>query len=74
MHWQLDMIFREDESTLRINHTPENMSLLRKAALNVMKNETVSEKTNKCYKKMSLKSKRYAASLDNRFLEALLFG
>lgn len=34
-HWILDMVFREDESRVRKNNAPENLSMVRKLALNI---------------------------------------
>jgi predicted transposase YbfD/YdcC len=38
-HWVLDVAFREDESRIRSDHGPENFGLLRKIALNLLKQE-----------------------------------
>lgn len=38
-HWVLDVGFREDESRIRTDHGPENFGLLRKIALNLLKQE-----------------------------------
>lgn len=40
-HWVLDMAFREDECRVRMDHAPENLSLLRKIALNMLKAEKI---------------------------------
>ena len=39
VHWVLDIAFREDESRVRKDHGPENLSVLRHMALNLLKNE-----------------------------------
>lgn len=44
LHWVLDIAFREDESRLRKDHGPENLALLRRLAVSLLKNEE-SEKT-----------------------------
>lgn len=54
-HWILDVVFHEDNSRIRLNNGAANVSLLRKIALNIVKQEKVSTK------KMSLKLKRYLA-------------
>ena len=36
LHWVLDVIFAEDASTVRTDNAPENFSLLRKIALNLL--------------------------------------
>ncbi|MDK2991784.1 MAG: hypothetical protein PWP48_1017, partial [Clostridiales bacterium] len=40
LHWVLDMTFREDESRMRIKHSAENINILRKLALELIKHET----------------------------------
>ncbi len=67
-HWILDTMFREDDSRARINNSAENMSLLRKIALNILKNEKVT------VKKMSLNLKRKKAIMNIDFLEKILLG
>ena len=42
LHWSLDMNFREDESRVRIKNAQENFSLLRKIALNLLKQDIAS--------------------------------
>lgn len=39
VHWLLDMAFREDEQKARAGHIPENMSLIRRIALNLLSKE-----------------------------------
>ena len=39
VHWHLDVTFKEDQSLLRTGHSPENFSLMRKAALNLLKED-----------------------------------
>jgi predicted transposase YbfD/YdcC len=39
LHWVLDIAFREDQSRVRKDHGPENLSVLRHMALNLLKNE-----------------------------------
>jgi predicted transposase YbfD/YdcC len=65
LHWTLDIAFREDESRIRKDHSPENFALLRHIALNLLKNEK------SC--KVGVKNKRLKAGWDNRYLEKLLF-
>lgn len=63
LHWCLDVIFAEDDSRIRQNHAPRNMSLLRRLALNLLRQDT---------SKGSLKMKRYQAGLNNSFLLQIL--
>ncbi len=39
LHWVLDVSFREDDSRIRNGHAPQNFSLLRKIALNILKSD-----------------------------------
>ena len=64
LHWVLDVSFREDDSGIRNGHAPQNFSLLRKIALNILKSDKSS--------KESVKGKRKKAGWDNRFLLSLL--
>jgi predicted transposase YbfD/YdcC len=62
-HWLLDVIFREDDSRLRVGNSPQNMTALRHLALNILKADK---------SKGSLRNKRYKAALDDSFLFSLL--
>ena len=64
LHWVLDVTFNEDHSRMRTGHGPENMGLLRRLCLNLLKRET---------SKQSIAMKRYSAALDNDYaLKVLL--
>jgi predicted transposase YbfD/YdcC len=58
-HWVLDVVFREDASRTRLQHADDNLALLRKIALNLIRQHPA---------KGSLKRKRYRAALDEDFL------
>lgn len=60
MHWVLDVAFREDECRTRDRVAAQNFSLLRKIALNLLKNEKSV--------KVGVKGKRLRAGWDNKFL------
>ena len=62
-HWVLDVAFREDDHRLREGHAPENMSLVRKMALAMLK---------KAKANMGIKNKRLKAGWDDSFLEDVL--
>ena len=64
LHWTLDMVFREDESRVRIGNAQANLSLVRKLALNILRKHTGSND--------SLNIKRYKATLDPNYLLELL--
>jgi predicted transposase YbfD/YdcC len=65
LHWTLDVVFREDESRARIGNSQENLSLVRKLALNILRKHFDSTKD-------SLKIKRYKATLSPDYLLEIL--
>jgi len=64
LHWSLDVTFREDDSRVRKGHGAENLALLRKIALNLLKQETS--------RKASIRSKRKLGGWDHDYLLKLL--
>ena len=64
LHWTLDVTFCEDENRIRKQNSPENFALLRRLAINLLKQEKTS--------KQSLKMKRYRAAMDNNYLVQIL--
>lgn len=64
LHWTLDVAFGEDASRKRIGNSAQNFSILNKVALNLLKNEKTA--------KQGVKSKRFKAALDNKYLEKVL--
>jgi len=66
LHWQLDVTFKEDENRTRLGHADANASVLRRAALGLLKNERTS--------KVGIKNRRLRAAWDERYLEKVLFG
>ena len=65
-YWSLDVTFREDANRTRKGKAPENLALLRRLALNVVK------KDQEKYPKRSLKARRFTASLNTDYLDYLL--
>lgn len=59
LHWVLDLVFNEDHARTRTGDGAENLALLRRIALNLIKKHPA---------KGSLKGKRYRAALDEAFL------
>ena len=59
LHWTLDVSFGEDASTLRTDHAPQNLSLLRKMALNIIRANKADTR------KASLRLKRKGAAWDD---------
>ena len=64
LHWTLGVTFSEDESRIRKQHSPENFPLLRRLAINLLKQDKAS--------KQSIKMKRYRAAMDNNYLVQIL--
>jgi len=63
LHWVLDVTMNEDQARNRKDHSPENLALLRRLALNLAKLEP---------SKSSMKGKLKQAGWDNAFLAKLL--
>ncbi len=66
VHWVLDIAFREDDSRIRKDHGPENMTTLRHIALNLLKQDKSI--------KVGIKSKRKNAGWNERYLLKVLNG
>jgi predicted transposase YbfD/YdcC len=65
LHWQLDMTFNDDRNTTRRGHGVENLGILKKLALNLLK-LTPTEK------RMSVAGKRQLAGWDDNFLLSVI--
>jgi predicted transposase YbfD/YdcC len=65
LHWQLDVSFDEDKNRVSRRHGAENLALLRRLALSLLKQHP---------NKRSLKCKRLLAALDPTFLEEVIRG
>ena len=64
LHWQLDVSFNEDQNRLRSGFAAQNIALINKIALNLLKNEKSV--------KVGIKSKRLKAGWDNAYLMKVL--
>ena len=64
LHWVLDIAFREDESRVRKDHSPENLAVLRHLALNLLKKEKLA--------KGGIHAKRLQAGWNNDYLLSIL--
>jgi predicted transposase YbfD/YdcC len=60
VHWVLDMAFREDESRVRTGHGAENLTLLRRLSLNLLRADTTT--------KAGIKARRKKAGWDTSYL------
>ena len=65
MHWVLDVVFNEDSNRTRKEHSPENLSLLRKFALNILRNIETE-------KPMTGPRKRAKAMTNEDFLDSIV--
>ena len=64
LHWQLDISFREDDCRVRKGHAPENLAILRRFALSLIKRDPL--------RKRGVKARRKAAGWNNDYLLHLL--
>jgi predicted transposase YbfD/YdcC len=64
LHWILDISFREDESRLHKDHGPENLALIRRLAVSLLRNETGA--------KVGVACKRKTAGWSNDYLLKVL--
>jgi predicted transposase YbfD/YdcC len=62
--WVLDIAFREENSRIRKDHAPRNLGLLRRLALNLLKQEASL--------KVGIKAKRLRAGWDTPYLLKVL--
>jgi predicted transposase YbfD/YdcC len=68
LHWFLDVCFGEDECRARTNHAAENLNILRKIALYLLRKTSVPEK------RFGTRRKMLRATLSDEFLFQTLFG
>ena len=64
LHWQLDVSFSEDSNRLRSGRAAENVALINKIALNLLKNENSI--------RLGVKNKRLKAGWDNDYMMKVL--
>jgi predicted transposase YbfD/YdcC len=64
LHWILDMAFDDDRSRVRTGHAAENLAILKRLALNLIRQEPS--------RQVSLRNRRNRAGWDNRYLEKVL--
>lgn len=66
LHWVLDVVFREDECRIRNKTAAHNIALLRKIAINLVRQHQAS--------KVSLRGRRKMAAWDNRYMLQIISG
>ncbi|HEY2566378.1 MAG TPA: ISAs1 family transposase [Candidatus Aquirickettsiella sp.] len=64
LHWTLDIAFREDECRVRKGNAAENLAIVRRIALNLLKAEKTA--------KVGIKIKRSKAGWDSQYLAKIL--
>jgi predicted transposase YbfD/YdcC len=64
-HWILDVTFDEDQCRVRKGNAAQNLAMLRKIALSLLKQDTTIRDT--------IRGKRYQAALDENILESIIF-
>ena len=67
LHWSLDVSFSEDASQVRKDNAPENLDILRKIALRLLR-------STRTEKKRSARRKQFIAAFNQDFLYDVLFG
>lgn len=63
LHWHLDVTFDEDLCRTRTGYAPENLSLIRKLALQIISNAK---------DKLSMKKRQYKAAINTDYMKTLL--
>ena len=66
LHWTLDVVFNEDRSTVRKDHAPQNMAIVRHVVLNIL--NTAKKK----FKGIGVKTLRKKAGWGNENLRLIL--
>ena len=64
LHWSLDVTFGEDQSRARTKYAAQNLAMLRRIALNLLKKDTS--------RKLPVRRKRMVAALDDTYLKTLI--
>jgi predicted transposase YbfD/YdcC len=64
LHWSLDVSFREDLNRVRAGHAAENLAIVRRIALNLLKQEKT--------RKIGITAKRKKAGWSNQYLLKIL--
>jgi len=64
LHWCLDISFREDDCRIRKGHAPENLAIIRRFALSLIKRDPL--------RKIGVKATRKRAGWSNDYLQHLL--
>jgi predicted transposase YbfD/YdcC len=71
LHWSLDVIFREDAARASKDHAPENLNILRKMALALLRSAPNPRPSGK--KKITGPKRRFAASINPDYMSTVIF-
>jgi len=63
LHWHLDVTFKEDACRARTGNAPENLTTVRKFALQIISNAN---------DRLSMKKRQYKAALDFGYMKKIL--
>ena len=66
LHWVLDTAFNEDPCRIRAGHAAENIAIIRRFAINLLRQEST------C--KLGIKNKRLRMAYDTKYRNTILFG
>jgi predicted transposase YbfD/YdcC len=64
MHWVLDMAFDEDRSRVRVRNAAQNLAIVRRIAMNLLRQDTTS--------RTGLRTRRFRAGADDVYRARLL--
>jgi predicted transposase YbfD/YdcC len=73
LHWCLDVIFREDAFQASKGHAPENLDILRKTALGLLRAAPDPRPSGK-KRKMTGPKRRFTAAMNPGYMLTVLFG
>jgi predicted transposase YbfD/YdcC len=73
LHWCLEVVFREDAASVTKGHAPENLDILRKMALTLLRAAPEPRPSGKKLK-MTGPQKRYTAAMNSDYMCTVLFG
>ena len=64
LHWSLDVSFDDDRNRARTGHAQENLSIIKRIALNLLNQDRTTQ--------LGIKAKRKKAAWDNQYLQTIL--
>jgi predicted transposase YbfD/YdcC len=73
LHWRLDVVFREDAARVSCGHAPENLNIMRKIALALLRAAPDPRPSGK-KRKMTGPKRRFTAAMNPGYMLTVLFG